>query len=71
MHTDSTRHEGAMVPDKVLCSCFCGYDVAVFSYSGDATTALNGMCSNYSLTAVCRTSLRMGTVSLLEFKVQS
>ena len=60
-----------MVPDKVLCSCFCGYDVAVFSYSGDATTALNSMCSNYSMTAVFRTSLGVRTVSLLEFKVQS
>ena len=60
-----------MVPEKVLCSCFCGYDVAVLSYSNESTTALNSMCSNYSMPAVFRTSLGVRTVSLLEFTVQS
>ena len=60
-----------MVPRKVLRSCFGRYDVAVFSYSSESATELNSMCADYSMTAMFRTSLRVRTVPLLEFTVQS
>ena len=60
-----------MVPRKVLRSCFGRYDVAVFSYSSESATELNSMCADYSMTAIFRTNLRVRTVPLLEFTVQS
>ena len=70
-HTDFTGLEDAMVPENVLRSCFDRYDVAVFSYGSESATELNSMCADDSMTAILRTSLRMRTVSLLEFTVQS
>ena len=61
-HADFTGLEDAMVPEKVLRSCFGRYDVAVFSYSSESATELNSMCVDYSMTAILSTSLRMRTV---------